>query len=370
MAAVSRLKVNGFRNLREVDIQTAKQINLFVGQNGSGKTSALEAIHVLSVGRSFRTHKLEPLVGTDSNEFLIYAELAEKHRIGLNRKRTGNPSLRLDGETQSSWATIAALLPLQVINTDSFSLLEGGAKARRRFLDWGMFHVEHSSLSDWRSYRRIVSQRNVLLKQRAKDLQVQLDAWDLDLARFANSIHLRRTALFDLFSPLFQKLVKIFLPKFEITLEYIPGWNVHSSFESALLESRVRDVRYGMTLLGPHRADFQVRIERHLATDVLSRGQVKMLVCALKFSMGHLIKSRYFSDGKRNYQSIYLVDDLAAELDSANCETVIKYLLETGDQCFFTAIDEISLPMVADLTESSVKFHVEHGKISASYTAV
>lgn len=94
-----------------------------------------------------------------------------------------------------------------------------------------------------------------------------------------------------------------------------------------------------------------------------------MLVCALKLSMGQLVKTFYQARRGQNYHAIYLVDDLAAELDPVNCAAIIQNLGATGDQCFFTAIEESSLSLVADLTESSGKFHVEHGKIRASYAA-
>lgn len=369
MAVLERLKIDGFRNLSAVDLHTAPRFNLFVGHNGSGKTSALEAIHVLSVGRSFRTHKRDPLVGIDVEQFLVFAELMDGHRLGLRRGRTGAPTLRLDGVTQNNWADIAMLLPLQVINTDSFTLLEGGGKARRRFLDWAMFHVEHSFLDDWRAYKRIITQRNILLKTKPRDLFSQLDAWDLDLIRLAQSIHQRREELLALYQPILQKTLSDFLPDINAVLEYSAGWNTAKSFSDALLESRDRDVRYGMTLIGPHRADFQTKINRHQAVEVLSRGQAKMLVCALKFAMGELIKHRYSSANKQ-YKSVYLIDDLAAELDAGNCGSVITFLHDTGDQCFFTAIEESALPAVVDLTETSGKFHVEHGKIRAGYAAV
>ena len=369
MAALSRLRIDGFRNLLAVDLEPSPQFNMFVGHNGSGKTSALEAIHVLSVGRSFRTHKLDPLISTDAAKFLVYAELYEGSRLGLQRGRTGAPELRLDGLSQASWANIATSLPLQVINTDSFSLLDGGGKARRRFLDWGVFHVEHSFLSDSRDYRRILNQRNVLLKQRPRDLDLQLKAWDSDFSRLATDIHIRRSALLEQYQPLFQGLAAMFLPGIAVRLEYLPGWNVQTPIEIALAESKERDLRYGMTTQGPHRADFQIKTEKHQAVEVLSRGQIKMLVCALKLSMGQLVKAFYQARDGRNYHAIYLVDDLSAELDPINCAAIIRILGETGDQCFFTAIEESSLPLVADLTESSGKFHVEHGKIRASYAA-
>lgn len=343
-----------------MDLQPAPRFNLLVGPNGSGKTSALEAIHVLSVGRSFRTHKLDPLISTDSDQFLLYSELGEGQRLGLQRGRSGAPTLRLDSENQTSWSQVAALLPLQIINTDSFSLLEGGGKVRRQFLDWAMFHVEHSYLREWRGYRRLLSQRNSLLKQRPADLHQQLDAWDIEIARLAQSIHLRRQDLIQGFGPEFEELVATFLPAVQLELSYQAGWDLSQDISEALRQNRERDLRYGMTLLGPHRADFQVRVGRHPAIEVLSRGQTKMLVCAIKLAMGQLIKNRV-------HRSIYLIDDLAAELDLSNCKIVIDYLETTQDQCFFTAIQEDFLPVLAHLTESSGKFHVEHGKIRACH---
>lgn len=370
MAALCKLKVDGFRNLKSVDLHLSPRFNFLIGQNGSGKTSFLETIHVLSVGRSFRTHKLDPLVCVDSAEFFVYGELLNGRRLGLQRNRVGSPALRLDGVSQTSWSDVATLLPLQIINTDSFNLLEGGGKTRRRFLDWAMFHVEHTFLQDWRAYRRIVTQRNVLLKQRPRDLQEQLNAWDSELARLATSIHQRRSALILEYLPVFEALIATFLPTLVTTFVYLPGWDSYTPLSQALSESRERDIRYGMTLLGPHRADFQIKIGKHQATEVLSRGQIKMLVCALKLSMGQYIKTKYWSTGNQTYQTIYLIDDLAAELDPANCAKVVAHLDRTDDQCFFTAIEEASLSSVSELTESSGKFHVEHGKIRTSKAAV
>lgn len=363
MAVINRLMVDRFRNLKEVDLAPSPRFNLLFGTNGSGKTSLLEAIHVLSVGRSFRTHKIDPLVAYDRSDFLIFADMGDDGRVGLLKSRSGNSELKLDGQQQKNWQSVASRFAVQVINSESFSLLEGGAKIRRRFLDWAVFHVEHDFLADWRDYRRCVSHRNSLLKQRVSDLGAQLKAWDIEIARLGEGIHQRRQSLISGYSALLSERVGQFLPGKSIELDYKPGWDTSVDLQSVLSDSRERDIRYGMTLAGPHRADFQVRLDKHLATDVLSRGQLKMLVCAIKLSMGEFITNTYKED--HAYQCVYLLDDLAAELDAANREVVIACLEQTKSQCFFTAVHERDLGSVSELMDRSGKFHVEHGKISA-----
>lgn len=354
--------VDRFRNLVDVDLAPSPRFNLLYGVNGSGKTSLLEAIHVLSVGRSFRTHKIDPLVAYDQADFLVFADIGNGGRVGLQKSRNGRTELKLDGEQQRTWQLVAARMAVQVINSESFSLLEGGAKVRRRFLDWAVFHVEHNFLTDWRSYRRCVSHRNSLLKQRVSNLDVQLRPWDYEISKLGEVIHQRRQILLEGYTGLLAERVKQYLPHLNIELEYKAGWDTDRTLLEVLSESRDKDVRYGMTLAGPHRADFQVKVDRHLAIEVLSRGQLKMLVCAIKLSMGDFI-SRNYTD--QPYQCIYLLDDLAAELDKANRDIVIASLAETNSQCFFTAVQDQDLDSLTDLMDTSGKFHVEHGKITA-----
>ncbi|OFE13281.1 hypothetical protein PHACT_09140 [Pseudohongiella acticola] len=366
MAVIQRLMVDRFRNLEAVDIPLSSGFNIFSGKNGSGKTSLLESIHVLSVGRSFRTHKIDPLVNRDQSDFLIFGNLGDQGRIGLVKARSGRNELKYDGEQQRNWQLVAATLPLQVLNTESFQLLEGGGKIRRRFLDWAVFHVEHSYLEDWRAYRRGISHRNSLLKSAGATLNAQLDAWDVELANLGQSIHLSRKDVLQAFGGMLKDVVNEFLPGREIVLEYKAGWDTELEFARVLKENRSRDVRYGITLNGPHRADFVIKVNGVVATEILSRGQLKMLICGLKIAMGRFVELSSASvnvAGTGQYKCIYLVDDLASELDQANREKVISRLAASGAQCLFTAVEAKDLETASELSDRSSKFHVEHGKI-------
>lgn len=374
MARVIRLKLNNFRNLKSIELFLSPGINLFVGANGSGKTSLLEALHVLGTGRSFRTTRFDPLIANESDHFMIFAEVAETLgsavKIGLKRnKKAGPPLLRLNEHSQNSWSQVAASLPLQLINSDSFCILEGGGKVRRRFLDWALFHVEQSYLSDWRDYRRVVSHRNTLLKQKRFSLGTELDAWDAEMAVLGETIHQHRLRLIGVFEPEFKSVIEKFLPRVQIDFEYRSGWvdSDTSRLGEVLKLTRDRDIRYGMSLSGPHRGDFSLKTEGRLATDTLSRGQTKMLIFALKLAMGNIIKNLKQPSSKQLVnRPIYMIDDLAAELDEENSLKIINYLAESGDQCIFTAISELALKRVSELSEASGKFHVEHGKITSS----
>jgi len=369
MAVIQRLMVDRFRNLEAVDLALSPGFNIFSGINGSGKTSLLEAIHVLSVGRSFRTHKIDPLVNHSQKDFLIFADLAASGRIGLLKSRSGKNELKFDGEQQRNWQAVAATLPLQVLNTESFLLLEGSGKVRRRFLDWAVFHVEHSYLDNWRAYRRGISHRNSLLKTGGgHQLYAQLDAWDIELAALGQSIHESRLAIIASFTDLLSVVVDELLPGRKILLEYRAGWDSELEFATVLKEQRHRDIKYGMTMNGPHRADFVIKVNGVVATELLSRGQLKMLVCALKLAMGRFVQ-RSAADanvaGRGDYQCTYLIDDLASELDRPNRRRVIELLGESGAQCLFTAVEVNDLDQHALISDRSGKFHVEHGKIQS-----
>ncbi len=368
MAVIQRLMVDRFRNLEAVDLMLSPSFNIFSGINGSGKTSLLEAIHVLSVGRSFRTHKVDPLVKHEQKDFLVFADLGEQGRIGLLKSRAGKKELKFDGEQQGNWQSVAAALPLQVLNTESFQLLEGSGKIRRRFLDWAVFHVEHSYLDDWRAYRRGIAHRNSLLKSGGAGLHAQLDAWDVELAGLGQAIHESRTAIIESFGALLQAVVGELLPNRKITLGYKAGWDSEQRFARVLKELRPRDIKYGMTLNGPHRADFTIKVDGVLATESLSRGQLKMLVCALKIAMGRFVE-RSAADsnraGRGESKCIYLIDDLASELDRINRAKVVSLLARADAQCLFTAVEAKDLDLDSELTERSRKFHVEHGKIQS-----
>ena len=361
MSALSLFRIGSVRNILVAELEPHPKLNLIHGENGSGKTSILEAVHLLSSGRSFRTSKTNSLINHEAAELSIYAQDSAGRRIGLAKPRRQNPQLKLDMESQKNWDAVARLLPVQVLDASSFLLLEGGPKSRRRFLDWGVFHVEHSFLKHWRVTRKCIANRNQLLKAQRLDEQ-QLQAWDAELCQAAAAVDLARKRYFHNFLPAFNEIYQSLAAKNAIealSLEYNRGWDSKIELAEVLQSARHQDLKYGATQNGPHRADIVVKVGQSPAMDVISRGQQKVLVSALKIAQGSL-----YADAIQD-RCIYLVDDLPAELDKENRAKILENLLALDSQLFVTCVELNSVKDCLQTLPAMSTFHVERGTITA-----
>ncbi|MEX2131987.1 MAG: DNA replication/repair protein RecF [Pseudohongiellaceae bacterium] len=359
MTCIDRLNISHVRNIDDISICPGERVNLIIGANGSGKTSILESIHLLSVGRSFRSSKVAPVIQHGSSECTIYGELSEGAiTIGLQKFRTQRHVLKVQGKKQPNWLEAARHLPLQVLDSNAFLLLEGSPKVRRRFLDWGVFHVEPGFMQHWTNSRTCIANRNLLLKSGRPDRH-QLQAWSYELSVEADLVDQARRGYFDAFSPVLLPLLQEFLPVSELSLSYFRGWDHQKALSEVLQQSLEADIRHGITQFGPHRADIKVRIGKAKAVELLSRGQQKLLVSAMKIAQGQLLAER------KRKRCIFLVDDLPAELDEANRVRVCRILASLGGQVFVTCVESEPLNKCWDKATPLARFHVEHGKIGS-----
>jgi DNA replication and repair protein RecF len=357
MTFFSHLDISRVRNIDEISIDPGKQINLIHGVNGSGKTSILEAIHLLAVGRSFRSTKSAiPMIQHASTDCTVFARLDGGIAVGLQKARNQKPLLKLQGEKQANWLDVAHLIPIQVIDSNAFRLLEGSPKDRRRFLDWGVFHVEPSFVTHWRNSRKCIANRNLLLKSNRID-EGQLQAWNTELCVEAELVDRARSAYFSRFSPILEEVLRKMDAVGDISINYRRGWDNELTLTEVLKRNKDIDLRYGSTQSGPHRADIVVKHEGISAVEVLSRGQQKILVSALKLAQGA------FLTRESNRRCIFLIDDLPAELDHANRERICHFMQSSGSQVFMTCVDEGSLKNSWESKTLIAKFHVEHGKM-------
>jgi DNA replication and repair protein RecF len=356
MTIIKRLELSQFRNLEALSLEAGAHVNLIYGPNGSGKTSILEAIHVLATGKSFRSTKTVPLIRYEASQLTVFAALAGGVPLGLQKFRNQKPVLKLLGEKQANWVEVARLLPVQVLDATTFRLLEGSPKERRRFLDWGVFHVEPTFIDHWRNSRKCIANRNFLLKARQPD-RSQLRAWNLELARESDLVDQARQHYFERFVPVFNEVLREIAKLPDISLHYRRGWDHGSDLLELMEKNEQQDIRYGSTQSGPHRADIVVRQGGLLAAEVLSRGQQKMLVSALKLAQGVM------QSAQDNRRCLFLVDDLPAELDEVNRARICRFLQDMQGQVFLTCVDDTTLKNSLDWGPTVTKFHVEHGNI-------
>jgi len=355
---LTRLKAQNFRNFHAFDLEPCGDFNLIYGANGSGKTSILEAIHFLSLGRSFRSHLVNRIIQYEAEALTVFGAICspdEMHfNIGIEKDRTGKLRLKVGNEIAHSAAQLAKVLPLQLLNPDSYNLLNEGPKLRREFLDWGVFHVEPLFFSIWQRFQKSLTQRNAALQRNLPLSQIQ--AWDNELIPAAIELANLREKYFQQLVPLITEIFSQLILVDDMTVSYQQGWDKNEHLSTILSNAYFRDRTLGYTQYGPQRADVIFKINKIPAHDVLSRGEQKLLVCALKLAQGILLKQL---TGKT---CLYLLDDLAAELDSNHREQVIKVLSTLKAQVFITAVDVISIGNL--LQELSHKtFHVEHNAV-------
>lgn len=359
---IQHLKLTNFRNITVAEFEPAAGINLLVGKNASGKTSLLEAIYLLSLARSFRSKRLKSLINHSSEQFTVFAKIKSDtdaiYSLGIQRAiKDTETEILFRGQRSSGVAELTSALPVQLINSDTFRLLEGSPSERRQFLDWGVFHVEPSFMSCWKRFQRALKQRNSMLRRGRIDY-LELQLWENELASNGEQITQFRQSYLELLRPLFESLLRSFLKNKEVTIGFQQGWDKNLSFSESLFNAREKDSEQGFTQSGPQRADLRITANGYPAMDILSRGQQKLIVSALKLAQGALLTE------VRNKQCVYLIDDLPAELDKEHRKIFCEVLEEQSCQVFITGVDAQALAEGWQKPQSISWFHVEQGQIS------
>jgi len=359
---IQRLQVQNVRNLSRINLEALQSINIFYGTNGSGKTSLLEAVHLLLMGRTFRHAQFTPLLTEGQDECVVFAELlaedSRKIALGLSRRQDGKPTIRLDAARLQTLAEIVQVAPIQVLNTDTFEMLAGGPSQRREYLDWGLFHVEPRFFPIWRLAQRALKQRNSLIRHGKIDRD-QLGLWSREYARYGEQLDGLRDGYFAELLPRCRRILSDLSPTVGDRLEvvYFRGWATDKALEALLVEGIDRDLQQGFTRSGPHRADLRVTVGANAAAETLSRGQLKIVVAGFYLAQAELLRD------SSNKRSIFLIDDLAAELDDYHRRQFCAQLQRLNLQVLATCIERDELIDCWQEPEQLAVFHVEQGKI-------
>ena len=354
----TRVAGENFRLFPSFELSPRPGVNLLLGANAAGKTTLLEAIYALGRGKSFRGAAPEQ-GGAAGSHWRLQGRMAVPGlpdlAIGLGWGPDGL-ALRLD-QAEAGLQDLVSLVAVQVLEPDSHRLLQEGPVYRRRYLDWGVFHVEHRFYPAWRRYQRALKQRNHALRSGAS--RPEVEAWNVELAASGSEVQECREAHLGLLRECLGETVAALLGALEWSLELSRGWPAGKSLETALAEHYEQDRRQGKTVAGPHRAELKLKLAGRSAKRQVSRGQQKLLIAALLLAQARLVRQH------AGLCPILLVDDFPAELGAPFQQALIEALLAYPGQSFVTSIELTkALAAVPENAPENAMFHVEHGAVS------
>ena len=351
------LRIRGLRCLGDVSVALEPGVTVFAGPNGAGKTSLLEAAFLLSHARSFRTGAKDALLQRGADALSVFSELrhadGRARRLGLGRQGV-RWEARMDGQV----VTLSELVgecAVVCFEPGSHALIAGGAEERRRYLDWGVFHVEHEFISAWRRYQRALKQRNSLLRASSPPPDALFAPWEAELGATASVIDQLRQVYLGSLRPHIEQAMTGLLPELgKVELRYKRGWAEETVLTELLASQRGRDLARGHTTLGSHRADWSISFEHAPLREHLSRGQEKLTALGCVLAQAALYAER------RGEWPIVCLDDLASELDKAHQAALVAQLKEVGAQVLVTGTE---VPEALQDGSTHV-FHVEQGGLS------
>ena len=372
---VKQLKITGFRNINAVNLDTSKSVNIFYGANGSGKTSVLESVFYLSRAKSFRTSRRLDLLKSDNNFLAVNANIWQENKdrnLGIGLDENGNNQLKLDGDVSNRLSDTSRLTPMQLITPESFDVFWSVPKARRSFLDFGLFHEEHEFQNDWQNFNKLLKQTNSLLRTVKYSSSPEKANSDKELVYWYKNLILAARKVDDFREMFLHKHLSKAIEELEnllsesdkahlvngLSLKYKKK-SVSENFSGEDLAKLIeRDKKYKQVSFGPNRADLLFVKNGEDISAKLSRGQSKMLFYLLEVAMVNIVKA---TTGKN---ILMLVDDLPSEVDETTRDTMLRMLIHSEAQIFVTGIENKIAMEFMKYTDSVNVFHVEHGNVS------
>lgn len=330
---LTALRAEHLRNLRDVDLRLPRGLTVVGGGNGEGKTSLLEAMYLLGTGRSFRTRRVEELVRWNEGPMRVRGHVeGRRGEVELAVAVSAQGKDLLVNGAKRGLESFLGRLDVVDLTASRMAVLRGGPEERRRFLDRGVVGLDSLHLGVIGEYRRVLQQRNALLKRgfRAADAPAQLDAWDERLGKAARGLHLERRRYIERLAAQVAAIGPELLPDGVAPrlsyrpsppeLERVPEERFDAVFGDRLARCRGRDRELGYTSEGPHRDDLRVELEGVDLRRFGSAGQVRAAMIALKLGKLSLLRE------ERGEAPLFLLDDFDTDLDDARMEALAGHL--------------------------------------------
>ncbi len=328
---LERVKLHNFRNLDEIEVAVSPTINILLGRNGQGKTNFLEGLSYLALGRSWRGGRDRELIRFGQEYCRVEVEgrddRGETFRLEAALSREGKKKIKIDGLPIERQTDLVGHLSVVRFDPDEVELAKGSPDHRRRFLDYTLSLGSADYFRHLLDYRRVVAQKNRLLRERRHGLDAQLAAWDAELVRAGSPLIRHRLEVLDQLERHARDAYRELAPeggdlslRLQSTVEAEENETIEAAFERALDESRAREIRFGHSRVGPHRDRLEVELREHSLRRYGSQGEKRSASIALKLAQGE-----WLYEHTRERPAV-LLDDIFSELDRERSRALQKRL--------------------------------------------
>ena len=337
-----------FRNHKKTNISFGPGITIIWGENGSGKTSILEAIHSLSFGSSFRTNNKKELIKEGSKNFLLTGFFKNKkgveNTVFFSHDTKGNKKIKINKKEIHKRKDLLGINNVVVFSPEEESITKNGPKNRRKFFDRIFSIVSKSYLNELLSYNSTLQQRNAVLRLNSKkNINKEIEIWNEPFAEKAVDLWQKRRDLFVDFSKVFRETVKRLDLGIECDICFNQKKRKKEEIISALKRTLETESILGFTTLGPHRDDFLFEWAGRAIRKHGSQGEHKMYLALLKTT------ELLFISKKTNKNPVFLIDDIFANLDTERSKRLLRFVEElrlqekSKPQTIITATDIIEV---------------------------
>lgn len=349
---ISKLKIYNFRSIKEKEFLFTKNINIFYGKNGIGKTSIIEAINFLSSGKSFRKGSSKSLIQFNCLNLTVYIESFKNdipYTIGVNKHKNGKWKSQFNNNKHIKQSDISRYFPVVSIDPEVYRLVDFGPLYRRNFLDWLVFHVKHEYLILWKKVHRCIKQLNLLYKSNVSINEIK--NWEKSFVTYSEKLNTIRKEFFDKIQPIIIKLTKNMQGEIkDLSISFKQGWSNNIKLSEQINIDRSKNIRFGQILHGPHKMDIKISTSNVPASQTLSRGQKKIL--SITFYMAYIEILKEF-----NIKPILCLDDFDAEIDKSKLQKAAEFFINSNAQIFITSVDKNKIKKIFPSAEL---FHVKH----------
>ncbi len=344
---LEKVILNNFRSYAQKEITFSPHLNCIRGENAVGKSNLLEAIYLLSTGKSFRTHYLQDLIRHSEKNFRIEARFSKEETWNSLVLTYGSDGRKMlyNNTAYSSFLPLLGLLPCVLLTPEDISILSGAPMQRRRFLDIHLSQMDSLYIHHLGRYHKAMKQRNALLKQR---IEKGLDPWEQIMAESAYYLIEKRQETLQVLQPFIEETISLLSEtkeKFSWTYENSLGSGLPSHLAERWKKTRSKDLLLGSTLLGPHRDDIFFYLQNQEIKTYCSEGQKRSCVAALRLAEWQRLSLFLAAP------PLFGIDDFGAHLDAKRTATLQKITKNLG-QVFLTApsfssLEEIPFSMTA-----------------------